>query len=197
MLFKIENTKLTILMSIILLGGCDHQSPVGPDESVTFTLKLEFGQHPGTEMLGMVPGASADDTDSTVGKNLNIQAIDLARVMVVDFSAYPSWDDLLERPEWEHYVTARDNWTGDLSQWGESDKLIGNHFNIVTNQVLNIAGDFATGTVTGVIGLNRIAVALIENNRIAYWGEGLVTGGAGEADELEVEVWEYYVEQEP
>ena len=60
-----------------------------------------------------------------------------------------------------------------------------------------IKGKNKTGTVTGVIGLNRVAVALIENNRIVYWGEGLVTGGAGEADELEVEVWEYYVEQEP
>jgi hypothetical protein len=197
MLFKIKSTLWFLVMGVILLVSCHHQSALEPEDSVCFTLKLQLGRHPGTQILGLISAESSQDHGDMVGKKLDIQAIDLARIMVVDLSAYSSWDDLLQKPEWFDYVEARDNWTGDLSQWGEWEKLIGNYFNVVTNQVLDIVGDYAEGTVTGVIGLNRIVVALVENNRITYWGEGDAVGGAGEAEELVLEVYEHYVEQVP
>lgn len=194
MVHKIKRYIWLCLVCFTFFMSCDQKLLDPKSEDICFTLTLQHGRIPGAEIFGL--GATGTSIVSGEGlcKRLDIQVINLVRVMVVDLSAYNTWNDLLEREEWLHYVEARDAWSGDLSQWGEWEKLIGSHFNIVTNQTLDIVGEYATGTVTGVIGLNRIVVALIENGQIVYWGEAEVDGAAGVAEEIEVEVWEHYVE---
>lgn len=190
MLRAIKGAAWICLMGIALLIGCSQQSMEPVNEEASFTFTFKYDAVPESDILGMIPGSAVDEAERSIGKGLHLQGIDAVRVMVIDMSAYDTWANLTEKQEWIDYTITRDNWTGNLSNWGEWEKLIGGHFNIVSNQLLTIEGDYATGTVTGIIGLNRIIIAVIESNRIIHWGEGVVTGEAGETVEATIE-WYY------
>lgn len=128
----------------------------------------------------IAPLAVQSDTVSSISK-AKVRNADLARVMVVDLSAYRDSEALSVSDQYGDYLTALETWRGDFSFWSDYEKVIGDHFTIVTNQTLDIVGDYVEGTVPGVVGLNRVVIAIIRNFRIAAWGEGDVTGVAGES----------------
>ncbi|HEX9933814.1 MAG TPA: SUMF1/EgtB/PvdO family nonheme iron enzyme, partial [bacterium] len=90
------------------------------------------------------------------------------------------------------YTRVRDDeWTGDRNSWSEWVRFIGNYMHIAANQALKIEGQEASGMVAGAIGLNRIIVALIENNIIRYIGEGTALGVEGETQNIEIQVYSW------
>ncbi len=188
-----KNRIIILVITAALLSGCSSKI-VEPDNSVHFEIKLVEGGCPTGEHLG-IPG-NAQAGEGVPGKRIALQEIDLVRVMIVDFSNYEKWDSVTVTDEWDVFVNDRDTWAGDLSNWGEWEKLLGNHFRIVANQTLEIKEEYAEGVVPGALGLNAILVALLEENVIRYWGETYVHGVEGEASEVFVEVWEQYYEEE-
>jgi hypothetical protein len=180
------------IMVWILCMGCRH-GPTEPREEVSFKLTFRYGEIQGHTLLERQPREGSGESQNTLSKKLNIQSYDLARVMVIDLSAYLTWQDFTQTQDWDDYIAVRDAWTGHRDSWDEWKGFIGDFFPIVTDQVLRIEGNFATGTVTGVIGLNRILVALIEfteagGDVIRYLGEGDALGVSGEISEVEIGV---------
>jgi hypothetical protein len=135
------------------------------------------------------PFMTGDETDTTsLGKALSETAIDFVQIIVADLSTYGSVEEYMESEDYAEYLEEASVWGGNLQDWGEWVKLIGDHFQVVANQRLTIEPNQATGTVAGVIGLNYIGVAMLERGKIQYWGEGQAVGVEGETNHANITV---------
>ena len=174
------NRILIILVAILVLIACS-KNPVEPESA---SIQLHFvNNKPGGLMIGLARTSNALAEESilkSLNKPIDLQAFDQARVMILDFSVYDSSAVYFNSEDYREYIQVRDSWPGDLTQWGEWEKLLGDYFRIISNQTLTIEGDIAKGSVAGAIGLNRVLVALIENGKIQHWAEGDATGKEGE-----------------
>lgn len=177
--------------ALLLTSGCGRQSSLAPEKAPGLTLQFRYVDHPGDpSKILAVPGSLPAPG---MNKPFSAQGIDLVRVMVIDLSRWANSEEFFSSEEFQAYATYRDSvWlpTTDETLWGEWEKLLGNYFQIVSNQTLAIESDsLARGTVVGAEGLNRILVALIQNGKIIYWGEGDAVGRKDETTSVMVEVW--------
>lgn len=182
-------TRLLLLLgwSVLLLVQCGKQ-PASPQGGPSIALTLMFGPS-GAPRIGKTPqGAPA--SAQPLYRKMAQEKVDLVRVMVLDFSAYDSSSQYFDSEDYENYVQTRDSWPGDFKYWGEWRRLLGNFFRVVADQALTIEGDSAKGTVTGVVGLNYLCVAMIEADTIRYWGEGEVMVHEGHPAHAAVQVWD-------
>jgi hypothetical protein len=92
--------------------------------------------------------------------------------------------------DFQEYSETRDNWPGYLGHWDEWVELLGDFFRIIDEKSLTIEGNQARGTVSALVGLNYVIVALIEDGCIRYFGEGEVRTEAGETSHLHLSVVE-------
>ncbi|MFQ6115102.1 MAG: hypothetical protein ACE5NG_13645 [bacterium] len=183
---------LVIVLSLIMMCYCTDQ-PTKPGTNVSIQVEFVPG-HTAQLRLGKTFNQS-DASQVPINNNHELKkiadffTIDQAMVMILDFSAYDTSAQYFASEDYKEYVKTRDSWPGDLSQWAEWEKLLGDYFRIVVDQSLNMEKDRAKGTVSGVIGLNYIVVALIESGKIQYWGEGEVKARAGEIAHALIYVW--------
>src|SRR4030042_1956539 len=63
--------------------------------------------------------------------------------------------------------------------WAEWEGFYRNYLTVVSNQNLEIKNGYATGTVTGVVGLNWIVLGFLDGDVIWYSGEAHPVGGEG------------------
>jgi uncharacterized protein YfaP (DUF2135 family) len=172
----------------VFLGSCGRgpSEPSGID--VRFGLAFEYGEIP-EQSLFYGPFMDGRGTDKTTLEKTNAEAaVDLVQVLVADLSAYGSVSEYMQSDEYAAYLEDAAAWVGNLRDWGEWVKLIGDHFQIVSNQKLTIESNQASGTVGGVIGLNYIGVAMLENGKIQFWGEGQAMGVQGETSHASISV---------
>ncbi|MBN2102441.1 hypothetical protein JW835_00200 [bacterium] len=159
-------------IQFLLVLGCSL-FPSAPDsEQPRFSFIMKFGKLPSPNYAGV------NQHSETLNKITFPDAVDKARVMVIDNSSYVMFEELTATSEWEAYEKDKFAWKGDLGLWNEWVDLIGGHFPIVTNTTLDIEGTHATGTIKGVLGLNSFIVGLEDGGRIRYWGEAQKNGFA-------------------
>jgi formylglycine-generating enzyme required for sulfatase activity len=172
-------------LAALVLTGC-QKSPSHPtDPSARFKFSFEYGAESKPDFL------FRKNTDASMphrAKAVRLEAFDMVRVMIVDYSAYASWESVLASPLWREYSQAMQNWTGNRDNWDEWIKFISDYMSIVADQILDIRGQEAVGTVAGVKGLNRIIVGLMKNNVMQYVGEGDGYGVEGETQQVRITV---------
>jgi uncharacterized protein YfaP (DUF2135 family) len=117
---------------------------------------------------------------------LRTGAVDQVRVMVLDASAYPSWNDFLSSGPGASFTTAKNGAFSATVAWADWRRFYGGRFPVVSDQVLEIRNGRASGTVNGVTGLNLIVTAFLENDTIRYSGETGALGGNGGSRDVEV-----------
>jgi len=183
---RLSKTFLGVGFIALIFYSCNKPVSGPEDRSVRFTFDFQYMNSSQSTFLFTPRG---DRMAVPVGKAAGIQAIDLVRVMVFDFSAYGSWTEMTQSQWWQEYAREREGWTGNQQSWAEWKKFFGDHMNIVSDQTLDIRGQEAVGTVNGVQGLNGIVVGLIQNNVIQYMGEGSGMGVEGETHEVEIQVY--------
>ncbi len=184
----LHKTLLAAGTAALILFGCNKPVSGPENQSVQFKFRFQFMNPSHSTFLFKQKG---EQPAVPMGKAVGFQSIDLARVMVIDFSAYRSWTEVTQSTWWEEYARARDTWAGNRQSWAEWKKFFGDYINIVSDQTLEIQGQEAVGTVNGVKGLNRIVVGLIQNNVIKYIGEGDGVGEEGETHEVEIQVFSW------
>ncbi|MCR4437926.1 MAG: hypothetical protein QHJ34_02635 [bacterium] len=198
-------TRLTIGACLLAAGSlmlslqCSKQ-PTSDGGEPSITLRFVFDPA-GAPHIGKVPERPSAPAQP-LAKRTGQEKVDIVRAMVLDVSAYDSASQHFESEEYHKYVHARDSWPGDLKYWAEWRKLLGDFFRVVADQALSIEGDYAKGTVTGVVGLNYLCVGMIEGDSIRYWGEGEVMVREGEPARAAVQVWDvgpqlYWLEVRP
>ncbi len=191
---------------VLILGLCSGfltdcaKEPTSAEKEATIGLRFRYSSQ-GAPRLGRLPACPRQQA-TPLAKPAQSAEVEMVRVMVLDFSAYDSSMQYFESEDYRHYTHARDTWAGDLKYWGEWRKLLGDFFRIVADQALNISGDVAKGTVTGVMGLNYLCVAGIEADTIRFWGEGEVMVREGEHAHAHIQVWDmgpvlYFLEMHP
>ncbi|MBC7185833.1 MAG: hypothetical protein H5U38_02245, partial [Calditrichaeota bacterium] len=186
-------TRLTIGACVLVAGGfmlfshCSKQ-PTSDGREAGITLRFVYDPA-GAPRIGKAPGRPSAPAQP-FAKRTGQEKVDIVRVMVLDFSAYDSAWQYFESEDYHTFEHARDNWPGDLKYWAEWRKLLGDFFRVVADQALSIEGDYAKGTVTGVVGLNYLCVGMIEGDSIRYWGEGAVMVREGEPAHAAVQVWD-------
>jgi formylglycine-generating enzyme required for sulfatase activity len=176
-----------VMLTSVAVFHCNK--PVSRPESQYIRFRFQF-HNCETPPVGGIFKPKGDIPAVPLGKAVQTQSIDLAMVLVVDFSAYDSWGDVVQTDWFNDYARARDTeWTGDRNSWSEWVRFIGNYMRIAANQALEIKDREAVGTVAGAKGLNRIIVGLLENNVIRYFGEGMAVGMEGETQDVEIDVY--------
>jgi uncharacterized protein YfaP (DUF2135 family) len=129
-------------------------------------------------------------SQSQMNKKMEAQSIDLARIMVADLSAHETIEAFWGSEDYREFMDDFNEWEGDLTKWSEWERLIGDHFEIISNQNLRIEDNRVRGTVPGVQGLNYFFVALLEDNVIQYdcFGDpdALAMGVEGETKEVAI-----------
>ncbi len=106
---------------------------------------------------------------------------DLVRILVLDLSAWKSWEDLTASPEWKAYEEERERRNGTLGSWAGWVGLLAGHFPVLADEPLPITEGVARGKVPGVLGLNGFICAFFTNGEMTYWGEGHASGVRGES----------------
>ena len=192
MLRMIKSVLIMGMTALLFLAGCENQ-PVGPEGGdVRFDMVFEYGR---LDESCLFYGPFVDNgsvNDGGAGKASALQSADLVRILVADLSAYESVDEYRQTEAYAAYQQYANTWQGDRSDWGQWEKLIGDHFNIRTNQTLEIGENAAEGTVPGVVGLNYFGVAVLDGNEIRYWGEGYGVGVRGETRSTRLNVERVY-----
>ena len=187
---NIKTTVLLVLVIAVSVWKCG-QGPTEPESGkALFELNVRFGRIPDPRFSLEQTPAEKDPLRKPVETGLVLQQIDLARIMVVDLSAYGSIEEVQQSEAGRAYTEDLENWEGDLQNWDERKLLIARHFRIITDQQLTISDGQATGQVTGVIGLNFFFLAFIEQNVIRYVGEGNAVGVEGETRGVDLVVEE-------
>lgn len=189
------------IMVGVLCMDCSH-GPTDPgEEKVNFKLSFRYGEIKGLTMLVEQSQGSSEKNKSTLNKKFNIQDFNMVRILVIDMSNYQFQENLGTTGDWNEYLNALSDWLqlSERNSWAEWKGFVGDFFPIVTDQTLNIEGDFATGTVAGVIGWNHIIVGLTMGDILRYRGEGDAWGVSGEISEVEigVEIWGNWAIQGP
>ncbi|MBN2416467.1 hypothetical protein JXO52_11525 [bacterium] len=136
------------------------------------------------------------DADGTMGKQ---QLTDLVWVLVADISRYDSLTVFQNSTAAQNYFNFIYNGPAATEQVPMSRDLM-KHFlteqdsvSLFSEQELRIATDStASGTVSGIEGLNWLIIGFEERGIVNYLGQAVAAGRAGETTEVPVEV--YYVE---
>ncbi len=182
---RFTKINLTAGLAVLVLAGCQKYPSRPADQSARFKFSFGYGAKSRPDFLFR---KNENSSVPTLVKAVRPEAFDMVRVMIVDYSAYPTWDDVLAGPLWSEYSQAMQNWTGNRNNWDEWKKFISDYMGIVTDQILEIQGQEAVGTVSGVKGLNRIVVGLIKDGVIQYIGEGDGFGVEGETQQVRITV---------
>jgi len=175
---------LAVAMTLVIVIHCDKQASNPEKKAVQFNFTfLKAGD-------SVTPSSSAPSPialrTSSLRKALDLQAFDMVRIMVIDLSAYESWTDFTESETGQEYTTARDAWNGDRGNWWDWKTVWQNYATIVCDQTLEIQGQEAVGTVTGVVGLNSFLAGIFQNGRVRYWytDQGNIYGEEGETHDI-------------
>ena len=184
---------LLLIVAVALLANCTKE-PTSATNDVSIELEFVMDHNIQLKLDNQFikPELIKNKINYEFKKELALQSIDEAKIMILDFSIYDSSSQYFNSDDYDEYVKERNEWTGDQSRWDQWVKFLGDYFRIVVNQNLTIEDDHAKGTVSGVIGLNYICVALLENGRRIYWGEGDVTTEKGETKQTRIYVQEVY-----
>lgn len=187
---KIINRFFPIIVIGMLFLSCDILSTDEQQRSIKFTLMLETEQ-------GIHGPPSPLSKDLNANQPVSLKKIlseyDNAKIMVIDCSKYKSEDDLFASNEYLAYHEEMENLpAGTLYHWNEQVKLVEHHFPIIANQLLEIGDGHATGYIPGVIGLNRIYVALCQDNYLLYSGGSYVVAEPGLPQQVKIYVGEYH-----
>ncbi len=158
--------------------ACGRRAPNAPDGAAAFRIRPVF------VWLGQ---------DGSAAKKARASAIEQVRVMVLDISNYGSWNEFAGSPKGQRYTELRQR--NDFEQtvsWAEWKRFYSSILPLVTDRNLEIRGDRAEGTVSGVIGLNLIVVAFISRDTIRYAGETGAMGGEEHVHEVTIPInlWE-------
>jgi hypothetical protein len=177
--------KKTIPVFLIALGfsiECNH-FPSNPEKKpVQFRFVLQNSGDGKTSMSSPVPPVARPA--SALRKTLDFQAFDMVRIMVIDLSVYESWSEFALSETGQAYTVNRNAWTGDAGNWWEWKDVWQDYATIVSDQTLEIRGQEAVGTVTGVIGYNEFLAGLFVNGRVRYWVTGSGWGEEGETHDV-------------
>ncbi len=183
---SIRQYGIIILMMALIFSACQKSTVEPEGDEVMLSIPAEIRTTPLIAPFGVHL-----DSLNYVTKSMKLSSSDLARVMVADLSRYDDENVLLESTVYQDYIESRFSVIDRLFLWSEWEKLIGDRFTIVTNQTLEIRDGFVEGTVPGVVGFNRVFIAIIQNNRIVYTGEGNVIGVAGTTVDVEQAISEH------
>ncbi|MBN1780953.1 hypothetical protein JW948_07515 [bacterium] len=141
-----------------------------------------------------------------LAKSFSVHSIDAVRVMVLDFSKYKDLEEFWNSEEYSDFLIIAREWTGDIDEWAEWERIFSKAFSIASNQTISIEGDTARGIVPGVSGLNYFIVAMLEKGKIKYAGESHARAEEGKTRNVEVQMYEwlgepdeypYYYYEEP
>jgi sulfatase modifying factor 1 len=166
--------------------GCERRPSDPSMEKPGFQLNVKYAKEPTEGRTGLL-NMLRKRTALAIPKSSGAKTIDEARVLVIDLSKYRSWEEIEHSEEYRAYERDAGQFR-DLRVWGEWVKLIGAHFPIATEQSLQRQGVYFVGNVAGAVGLNDIAVALIEKGKLHYIGEVMALGTEGAPQTLEIEV---------
>jgi uncharacterized protein YfaP (DUF2135 family) len=152
---------------------CGRQPTETMEGDVRFRLSVRYVKNPESNLSYAPQLEQAVYKGHSAAEPMQLQSIDLARVLVADLSDHDDLNDFLESNTYEEFQEDYEDLQENLTSWGEWEKLVKKHFKVITNQTLDIGRTSAKGTVQGVRGLNFIFVALLENNEIQYdsWGD--------------------------
>jgi hypothetical protein len=178
----IKNICLVFLPCLLLSCSKDSLQP-RQNPSIELTFK---NADPSSVQKTIVGQLTPANTPAQLEKSM---AYDQALVMILDFSVYNETSQYFESEEYKEYTEARDSWQGDLDQWGQWEKLLGDYFRIVADQNLTLESDRAKGMVSGVIGLNYVLVGLVKDGKILHWAEGGVIAAESNVAHAELTWW--------
>ena len=164
--------RIGMASALVWLGCTKHTT--GPDRGkALFKINVLYGK-------SVDPGDFAKPADA--------QAVNSVRVMVLDLSKYNTWQQFIATPEGQQFHSIKNSTFQQTKSWAEWEGFYRNYLNVVSNQALEIKNGYASGTVTGVIGLNRIILGFLDGDVIWYSGEADAVGGEESVPEVNVTV---------
>ena len=171
---------ITLLLFAALPGCIDKGVDVSHDTAL-FRLNVVYEPCPGPTLTADM---SHESLSVTSKPSQSVSYYNMARALVFDLSGHESWVQFLETDEGLAYALARDSWNGNRRSHAAWKGFIGGYFDIVADQNLTLNNEFAVGVVSGVIGLNRIIIALSDGDLWVYRGEKDVIGISGEMTDV-------------
>jgi uncharacterized protein YfaP (DUF2135 family) len=166
---------------LVLASRCGrHATEPGPGRAV-FVIKPHFSESP------VSPGRTHVD------KSAGLMAVDQVRILVLDLSRYDSWQEFIATEKGQRFHEVKHGDFMETVTWADWQKFYATYFTVVSDQSLEVNDTTATGTVTGVIGLNRFVIAFIQGDTIRYSGEADAQGreqAQPQEVDVSVERWE-------
>ncbi len=117
---------------------------------------------------------------------------DLIRLAVIDLSEFATQNEFYNSTSWRSYWAELETSLADTSKiptWESYMDMWSRHFDVLTEQNLNLSGAFAQGTIRGVEGMNLLAVVGIQKGVITYTGQGFVAVIGSEVTDAHLELW--------
>jgi hypothetical protein len=178
---------LAVAMTLVIVIHCDKQAANPEKKTVQFKFQLQYGAN--AQSVSIPPGLRVTPPPDGLQKAHDPQAFDMVRIMVMDLSAYDSWQDFESTETGQEYMENRNAWNGDRGSWAEWKKFWQDYATIVVDQTLEIQGSEALGTVAGVVGLNEFVAAFVKNSRVRWWVSGEGYGEEGETHDVSLTWW--------
>ncbi|MBN1893530.1 PEGA domain-containing protein [bacterium] len=171
---RIGKTVGIVIAAVLLLCmGCAKHATAPESGRAVFRINVEYGK-------------SVDPAD--FAKPGDAEAVNNVRVMVLDLSRYQTWQAFIATPEGQEFHSIKHGSFETTKTWAEWEGFYNNYMRVVSNQTLEIKNGYASGTVTGVIGLNRIVLGFLDGDVIWYSGEADAVGGEESVPEVQVTV---------
>ena len=183
-------SSMTILILIFSMQ-CTRVPTQPSDGKASLAFKVNYVSESEPGILGKNRLSNQEGSVNSMAKIRANQEIDLVRVLILDLSEFDSLQVLLDSDDYHDYKHVRDSWEGDLTNWSEWEKLLGDYFKIIVNQNLTIESDSAKGSLTGVIGLNYFVIAMLKDGKVRYWGEGPVEGKEDHTEQVTINVYKW------
>src|SRR4030042_3619454 len=162
-----NNIKITMRMgmaAVLLWLGCAKHVTTPTNGKALFRINVQYGK-------SVEPGDFAKPADA--------EAINNVRILVMDLSKYQTWEQFIASSESQTINSIKNSTFQKTKTWAEWEGFYRNYLTVVSNQNLEIKTGYATGTVTGVVGLNWIVLGFLDGDVIWYSGEAHPVGGEG------------------
>jgi YVTN family beta-propeller protein len=172
MLKIIYRVNLFIIINTIIFLQCSR--PVGPaGDGVRFNINFKYSENP------------VSGTNDRLKKESMQQVVNRAYALVLNLTAYATQNDFRNSTAHNDLHEAEDEITS--CKWADWKSMYTSRFPVVTDQSLEIEGGFASGTLSGVLGVNLLVVGLTNGDEIRYTGRSIATGEEG--DPREITIW--------
>lgn len=166
---------ILLFTGTLSLWRCGRQ-PTETEGSALLSVRLVYSE------------AASKTSDSIVMKQL---AVDEVRVLVADITEWDLPGSFWETEGFSDMLDDFDEHLDEEAEWADWTKVIGDHFPIVSNVSLSIEDETAQGSVSGVIGLNLVLIALLEDGVTQHWGRETIVGIEGQTSEAIITAWEW------